>query len=279
MSRWTVPLSRGGSFMIVGESGWAESSLPRRLYGHNRNFLPVCQVPVGVRDLLGEVRSYADIEVDLDNLGPVAVTRLDIGMDFVAVPEPGRLLAGLAAMRQSSVYKVRAIRSGQGQIESLTIGPKGPWSGECYDKGKESGGRCRDGHVRFEARLREPRLRSVWASEHGGTLETVAHITTERIEKLAHGTFDLLNLGARVVGRDEATRMIAVYPPLTDRQRDQLMAYLLRESCGVPISMSRNTARFYERHARLLGVRLSPDLVAPSLRLDWESANAVLEAA
>jgi hypothetical protein len=276
--RWTIPLSRGGSLMIVGNTGWAESSLPRRLYGHNGVFASAQQVMLGVHDLLAEVRFYADINVDVHDVGTVVVTRVDAGMDFMGVPEPGRLLAGLAGMRQSSVYNVTAVRNGQGMVQTLVVGPKGPWTGECYDKGQESK-ECPDGQVRFEARLRQPRLRSVWASQHGGTIVTVADITKQRIEALARGTFDLLNFGARVVSRGEATRLIASYPELTSRQRNQLMAYLMREASGVPIEMSRNTARFYEQHARALGIRLSPELVVNSIRLDWDAATAVLEAA
>lgn len=272
-SKWH--LDRGGSLGVANGCAWVEASLPHRVHGDNNSALPFPDVAAALADLLGEAGEYVVFNPAAVSPRLLRVPRVHIVRDFDHIGNPSLLLAGLGRGRQPG--RTTVLRTSfAGVTESVTVGTKTSWSAEMYDKLRESGGFAPAGRVRFEARLKTRRLQGGWADAHGGCVRVVADLTEEKMTMLAKGTFDLVGFGEAAATRDEVVRRVEA-SGLKSQEKTNLLGHLLYQSVGMSSPLSEVTATKYERLARELGVRLHPDALLSSTRLDWDTGREVCE--
>ena len=201
-NRGGLVLRGGASVWLFGGRAMVEASLPRRVFGSNVNPLPFSLLTSATDELISEVGEHLIIRSDL-SLEEVSVKRVDIVRDFHNVDQIGPLLQGL-----STVPRRRGLKRhlhGDVAWETLTVGV-GAWSVSLYDKEAETKGVARPGHLRCEIRLRPKRLTSVWARLHGGCVNVVPDVSTEKMECLARASFEEVGFHRTVVPPDEAVR-------------------------------------------------------------------------
>ncbi len=273
----------GGGFVALGIGGkaWVEASLPKRAGDDNVEGLVVGAALEVLEAAWTEAQGFC--EVDRGGGGHhfelAGVVRLDPVRDFEGVAHIGSLLDGLAVVPgRDARHKVRRFADGErNRAESLRVGPKA-WGGQLYDKWAETGGRCDEGRLRYEARMHREQLISEWAKKEGVVMRQVADITTEKVERLTRRTFERVGFDREVSGvADAAERVFSLEGWRADAKAG-LWAFLTAPEYSAMVS--RNTAQKYRQAAQELGLVvgqvLDGDQPAVTARLDFDSGTEVL---
>ena len=246
------------------------ASLPRRVFGSNVNPLPFL-LTSATDELISEVGEHLIIRSDL-SLEEVSVKRVDIVRDFHNVDQIGPLLQGLSTVPRSRSLK----RHLHGDVawETLTVGV-GAWSVSLYDKEAETKGVARPGHLRCEIRLRPKRLTSVWARLHGGCVNVVPDVSTEKMECLARASFEEVGFHRTVVPPDEAVRRaLQISDFRSGAQRLTLVGTIVADSLGLNFEADRKTMSQYRDAAQRHDLAIGAEIDAVT-RLDWATGTAL----
>jgi len=246
----------GGGFVATGAGGqaWVEASLPKRVdpLASNVRALPVREALAAVEALYHEACDFVQPLEDMGGIDGAKVVRLDLVRDFSAVGDVGSVLDGLAMVEQPGRSKVRRFADpSRGAAETLRVGPRA-WGCQLYDKYVETRGDAPAGSLRFETRLHQEQLRSVFAREHGGHFRTVEDLLREDSLAVAQRAwFSRVGFDRSIVAGSALSSMIAD-AGLSSRESAALWSYLT--CAGFASSLHRNSRRKYRNLAAGLGV-------------------------
>jgi hypothetical protein len=264
----------------IGGKAWVEASLPKRAGDDNIEGLVVGAALEVLESAWIEAQGFC--EADRGGGGHrfelAGLVRLDPVRDFEGVGHIGSLLDGLAVVPgRDARHKVRRFADGErNRAESLRVGPKA-WGGQLYDKWAETGGRCDEGRLRYEARMHREQLISEWAKKEGVVMRQVADITTEKVERLTRRTFERVGFDREVSGVADAGQRVKQIEG-TESFKAGLWAFLTLPGYGAGVS--RKTAQKYRQAAQELGLVvgqvLDADEPAVTARLDYDSGTEVL---
>ena len=277
----------GGGFLATGagNSAWVEASLPKRVSEDNNEGLGWDDAIDALEGLYSEALGFVDGSTDASFLD-CKVVRLDLVRDFRDVSLVGPLLDGLAGVSHPGRTKVRRFADpARGAAETLRVGPKA-WGCTLYDKFRETlAGRgvvAPEGSLRFETRLHQDQLSSVWAKNSGGHMRVVEDLLghdgrgEERCAVLSRNWFARAGFDREVRGGSALEHVVASCG-LSPARTGALWAYLTLPGYGDSLSI--NARRFYRRAAEQLGLvpgEPSAELSRRSvLRLDYELGTLV----
>lgn len=267
----------GGGFMAWGrgEMCVVEASVGKRAYGHNRNALQVDEALGVIREAVREACVRVEPFGDGTRFELSKVTRLDPVRDFEGVNDPTELLTGLSGCSRPGTQKTQLFQDpSRNRAQTLVAGPKA-WHGTLYDKHQESDGEAPEGQLRYEARMFQDQLTSVWATKGGFRMGHVADMSIDKVDRLSRASFKRVCFDREVVGI--ASVASAIYQSdLTDRRKRELWAFLTMP--GATATFHRETVYVLRKLAAELGVTPSmasselPDL---RVRLDYDAGTEV----
>jgi hypothetical protein len=274
----------GGGFLAtgVGNMGWCEASLPKRVDGENFEALQIGPAIDVLRTLYDEAASHCAVP-DGHDFEESRVVRLDLVRDFHHVDNPTTILDGLASIDQPGRAKVRRFADpSANRAETLRVGPRA-WGCTLYDKHVETGGRAPAGQVRFEARLHRPQLRSAFARANGGHFGCVAdliragnlHGTTDdgqALERASRAWFDRVGFGRDCQTDDALARRIELLE-LRPAIAASLWCYLTAPA--IVRGWSAHTVRKYRGLAADLNLAPATNWATNVVRLDFDSGTVV----
>ena len=188
-----------GSFRLdlrdQGKSAVLEGSIPRLRVGNNLQPASVAETVSALDGLLHESSTFVSWGVTADGL---QLNRLDLDRDFHGVPDPSTFLGNLGRLPRRRTARF----TGDSSLnESLKVATT-TWQATLYDKHAESNSvrrehteTAREGHMRFEVRLRSKALR-----KQG--LVRVADLQRVDLDSVVKGYFDRAGFN-EVVGANE----------------------------------------------------------------------------
>jgi hypothetical protein len=270
----------GGGFLGLGVAGkaWLECSLPKRIGDHNVTALDVPLALETLRDAYDEAGRYCTPR-DHTPFEGAKLVRLDGVRDFNGVRHVPQLLDGLAMIqRDDKRWKVRRYQDAErAMAETVRVGPRA-WGGTLYDKHAESPEHAAAGRVRFEARLHNEQLTSVFARKNGGHIGVIADISQHKLDRLTHAMFRRCAFDREVSAMATVAESVRNYDGVSERERAALWAYLTMPGFGATIAP--NTERKYRRIAKDLGMCVVGDLEVVAelytMRLDYGAATEVI---
>jgi hypothetical protein len=275
----------GGGFVGLGVGGraWVEASMPKRIVHDDDT--PNNDAGVSIADVLEigreAYREATQLFNPTEHYESAKVVRLDLVRDFHGVTEQTAILDGLAAIPTTARSKVRRFADPTAnRAETLRVGPKA-WGCTLYDKHTESRGHAPEGQLRFEARLHQAQLTSVWASKLHGHVQVVADITQERCDAFQWGMFHRVAFDRAVPALGQISAAIWACEDLSPARRGAFWAYLTLPGFGS--SLSAPTRRKYRDLAQSMG--LAPGVGAPEqigarvVRLDYYRGTQSVELA
>lgn len=286
--RYKLTLPGGGFIGCgVGNAAWLEASLPKRVFdGENVKALPIDDTLEVLRDVVEEARWWVDIPRG-HLFEESKLVRVDLVRDFHGVNDQTEVLDGLAAIDQPGRAKVRRFADpSANRAETLRVGPKA-WGCTLYDKHAETNGKAEPGSVRFEARLHQDQLMSVFQRDNGGCFSRVGDLTRwdsdRRAGALAHAArawFGRVGFDRAVSAKRGLYESIAA-AGLSHTEAAGVWAYLTLP--GWAATVSKNSRTKYRRIAANLGYApIFDGATVPVdqtegrvVRLDFQSATLV----
>jgi hypothetical protein len=277
--RYSRRLPSGGVLMFgVGGRGRLEASLPKITGPDNVRGLPLAGALEALRSMYLEAGDFIDIQ---DPFERAEVRRLDLTREFDGVKQFPLWASGVAAVRQAGRSVVSIHHDGElrGSL-TVKVGTKTTWSAYCYDKHHESKGLAPPGRIRFEARLRDKVLQSIWAKDNGGIIRTVRNMKEESLAQLRRGMFERVGFDREVVGMNEVVQAIEECD-LSQREKGTFLAFMVGRAYGIDV-LSRNSAIKYDQIAKRLGLTVPVEALGASsvsVRLDYERGCEFTKAA
>ena len=261
-----------------------EFSAPKVANGHNVVALPLREALDVARSVYEEASELVDWAQPFDLM---RVGRLDLDRDFEQVEHAGPLLSALSKVRAPYNPKTRYYPDPEkGNAATLTRGPAARWLATLYDKHGEALHRHRyaqphdkqkaqqeltqaEGRLRYELRLRPEAM--------GKNLRLVRDLNDDDLTRLRRGYFDRVGYGLEVSGMQRAAALVMEHDEWRVNSRLALLGWLLVESQGLPVEISRNKASGYRKRAGEVGVTAADlvDMASTSVRLDFDSARMV----
>jgi hypothetical protein len=263
---------------------WVEFSAPKIANGSNVVALPLDQALDVAREVYDEAGELVDWT---DRFEHLRVGRLDLDRDFEQVEHQGPLLAALSKVRAPYNPQTRYFPDPtKGGAVTLTRGPAARWLATLYSKEGEAAHRLRyaqphekvraaadleraKGRLRYELRLRPEAM--------GKQLRLVKDLNEDDLTRLRRGYFDRVGYGLEVTGMQRAAALVMEHDEWRVNSRLALLGWLLVESQGMPVEISRNKAAGYRSRCEEIGVTAGEilDMASTSVRLNFDSARMV----
>jgi hypothetical protein len=263
---------------------WVEFSAPKIAIGSNVVALPLDQALDVAREVYDEAGALVDWT---DRFEHLRVGRLDLDRDFEQVEHQGPLLAALSKVRAPYNPQTRYFPDPtKGGAVTLTRGPAARWLATLYSKEGEAAHRLRyaqphekvraaadleraKGRLRYELRLRPEAM--------GKQLRLVKDLNEDDLTRLRRGYFDRVGYGLEVTGMQRAAALVMEHDEWRVNSRLALLGWLLVESQGMPVEISRNKAAGYRSRCEEIGVTAGEilDMASTSVRLDFNAARMV----
>jgi len=251
-----------------------EMNVPKRLRGHNRTAATADEITDAVGLALDEIRA-AGVVPTIDSLGEASVMRADFVRDFYGVSLAPEIIEALTLLRHKRRTKATATYGRDARPETLLLGPKSAraHSTYLYRKGTEDRLAPLD-QVRFEARHRRKRFEAAEVKRIAH-VETVADLTSESIDALAHAAFERARFGIPVVPRASILDHVSkAEVRKRELERLTLAGFMWFQSERRPLpKMCDSVRRHYTQAAQKIA--LTTDRVSRPVRLDWCSATMV----
>jgi hypothetical protein len=261
-------------------------SVPGRLHGHNAVASPLEDAVAAVFDLFTRTAPALRWQCAPEDL---RVTRIDVVRDFIKVPEPGRLLMALSAVRVPRVAPPWGYFGTEPMtVQTLYRESADRWLARTYCKGPQLRDRAMKSEepagsellalavthqetLRYELEMKRKLL-------HEEGMSTVGDLRDDRLTEIAHRYFERSGLSAKVGGRVKINDALVLLAATGEyRHVRGVISTLWCDAYGFPAPYGDRAAGEHRKQARALGLTTA-DVVIPEgvpVRLDYYSGTAV----
>jgi hypothetical protein len=206
-------------------------------------------------------------------LEEMSVTRLDVARDF-QVSDAGYYVRGLQHIprpfaRRNFVHNDPK----HGGAQTLDVG-SGAGTTMLYDKHQESPKLAPPGRLRWECEAHRG-----WLARYGNVVR-LRDVHEETVQSLAENRWRWSQMGADISAANVVLEKVQ-RARLSSREQLSFLGWMVAQSTGVHVPVSKQATAKYRRLQRELGVSMEPGAMAGTFlaRLDFETGTEVLRVA